>query len=270
MRRFIRLSTLPLLLLVAALPARSHELWIEPLAWQADPGEQLQADLINGQNFEGVRLPYLANSIVLFNLYSGGQATRVENRPGSRPALDQPAGDEGLHVVAYQSAISKVNYDEWEGFQRFAEHKDLGDVEAMHEARGLPRENFNEAYTRYSKSLIAVGSGEGSDRRLGLETELVALDNPYTAGTETIRVQLFYQGRERADEQVEIFERAPSGEIEVTTTRTDGDGIAAIPVKPGHDYMLDAVVLREPTLRVAEQTGAVWETLWANLTFHAP
>lgn len=270
MRRFIPIATLKFLLLIAALPAQSHELWIEPLEWQADPGEQLQANLINGEGFEGVVQPYLANRIVLFNLFSENRATRVQNRNGSRPALDTPSHGEGLHVAAYQSSPSTLTYTEWQKFLNFVEHKDLGDVAAMHEERGLPSEDFIETYSRFSKTLFAVGAGEGSDRRVGLETELVALDNPYTAGGDTIRVQLFYQSGVRADEQVEIFDRDPSGEVTITTVRTDAEGIAEIPVTPGHDYMLDAVVLREPTSRLAEATSAVWETLWANLTFHVP
>jgi len=47
-------------------------------------------------------------------------------------------------------------------------------------------------------------------------------------------------------------------------------GVALVPVLAGHAYMLDAVVLREPSAVLAEQTGAVWETLWANLTFAVP
>jgi hypothetical protein len=34
--------------------------------------------------------------------------------------------------------------------------------------------------------------------------------------------------------------------------------------------MLDAVVLREPAAQLAADTGAAWETLWANMTFMAP
>jgi len=270
MRRFALFTILPLLLCVGALPGLAHELWIEPVEWQADPGAQLQADLINGEGFEGVRQPYLANRIVLFNLYSAERATRIQNRNGSRPALDAPSHGEGLHIAAYQSAPSTLTYTEWEKFLAFVDHKDLGDVAAMHEARALPRTDFVETYSRFSKALFGVGSGAGADRRLGLETELVALDNPYAAGGDTIRVQLYYQSALRADEQIEIFDRAPGGEVTVTTIRTDAEGIAAIPVTSGHDYMLDAVVLREPTSRMAEATGAVWETLWANLTFHVP
>jgi hypothetical protein len=39
-----------------------------------------------------------------------------------------------------------------------------------------------------------------------------------------------------------------------------------IPVKSGHEYLLDAVVLRAAD----PDDGAVWETLWAALTFAVP
>lgn len=270
MRRFALFTILPFLLSVGALPGHAHELWIEPVEWSADPGAQLQADLINGERFEGVRQPYLANRTVLFNLYSEARASRIQNRAGSRPALDVPAHGDGLHIAAYQSTPSTLVYDEWEKFVSFAAHKDLGDVAAMHDARGLSRELFTETYTRFSKTLFGVGSGAGADRRVGLETELVALDNPYTSGSGVIRVQLYYQADPRADEQIEIFDRAPSGAVTISTVRTDAEGIATIPVTSGHVYMLDAVVLREPSARLAEVTNASWETLWANLTFHVP
>ena len=81
-------------------------------------------------------------------------------------------------------------------------------------------------------------------------------------------VRLTYQGEPRADEQIEVFERDTGGEVTVTTLRTDGDGRALIPVKPGHDYMLDAVLMR--AVEPAFEGDPVWESLWANLTFGVP
>jgi hypothetical protein len=34
--------------------------------------------------------------------------------------------------------------------------------------------------------------------------------------------------------------------------------------------MLDSVVLREPSDEALEATGAVWESLWASLSFAVP
>ena len=246
-------------------------MWLEPLEWQVTPGDTLEAQLLNGEEFSGNRQPYLPNRFVMFNLFSEGRATRVQNRTGNTPALASPPHGDGLHIAAYQSTPNTLNYDEWEKFLRFADHKDLGDVAAMHDARNLSRDFFIETYPRFSKTLFGVGSGAGADRRIGLETELVALTNPYTeAQAGQMRVQLFYRGSPRADAQVEVFEKASDGGLRIFLVRTDGNGVATLPVRSGHDYMLDAVVLREPTSELAAATDAAWETLWANLTFHVP
>ena len=100
-----------------------------------------------------------------------------------------------------------------------------------------------------------------------METEFIALSNPYTDDlTQGMAVQILYQGAPRADAQIEIFDRAPDDEVTITTLQTDAEGRASIPVKPGHSYLLDAVVLRE-----APKGGdAVWQTLWAAITFSVP
>jgi len=87
-------------------------------------------------------------------------------------------------------------------------------------------------------------------------------------------VQVLYREKPRIGAQVEIFERrsdAPdAGPARITTVLTNDDGIALIPVKAGHDYLLDNVILRAPAPALAEAKGAVWETLWAALTFAVP
>jgi hypothetical protein len=180
------------------------------------------------------------------------------------------ASREGLNIVAYQSTAATITYANWEKFQKFVDHKDFGDVRPAHDARGLPDADFTESYTRYSKSLIGVGEGVGADVRIGLETEIVALTNPYTDDlTDGMQVQLFYGQDVRSDEQIEVFAKAPSGDVTVTLVRTNGDGIATIPVQSGTAYQLDAVVLRDATGQTLAD-GSVYETLWANLTFQAP
>lgn len=254
-----------------AAPVAAHELWIEPEAWTVAEDSKVTAALVNGQEFDGVELAYFPNRINRFELYLGQRGQLVTGRVGDSPALNAtPLGD-GLHIAAYVSAVSTVDYAEWAKFVSFAEHKDLGDVTAMRDANGLPADGFKEAYTRFSKSLIGVGSAEGTDQVIGLETEIVALANPFTDDLSAgMPVQLYYQGAVRANEQIELFERAPDGTVTITLHRTDDEGIALLPVQPGHDYMADAVVLRMPDSGLAMVTNAVWETLWANLTFHVP
>jgi len=182
------------------------------------------------------------------------------------------ARDEGLHIVAYQSTVATITYNTWEKFQKFVDHKDFGDVRTTHDARGLPEEGFKEAYTRYSKSLIGVGPAAGADTRMGLETEIVALSNPYVDDlSDGMRVQVFYGQEPRANVQVEVFEKpAEDTAVNVFTLMTDANGVATIPVKPSMTYQLDAVVLREPSAALAAERSVAWETLWANLTFRTP
>ena len=258
-------------LFVVATPAFAHELWLEPTDFQISTEAKLEARIVNGQEFKGSELSYIPQRVALYMIFSGERALPVQMRAGDRPGLLADSLGDGLHIVAYQTTISTITYDDWEDFSGFVAHKDLAIDQDAHVARLGSDTGFTEAYYRFSKTLIGVGSAQGEDRRTGLETEIVALENPYTDDmTDGFTVQLFYRNEMRGNEQIEVFDRAPDGTVSVSTVRTDPEGIADIVVLPGHDYMLDAVVLRQPSERVAASTGAFWETLWANLTFSIP
>jgi uncharacterized GH25 family protein len=262
---------LALILSLLSAPALAHEFWIEPLAYQVSADVKLEANIVNGQEFAGTKLAYLPQRFANFIVFAGQETVRVGGRAGDMPALNQDAVTEGLNVAAYQANNATVDYATWDKFQKFVDHKNFGDVLSRHTARGLPEDDFLEVYSRYSKTLIGVGHGEGSDRRIGLETEIVALTNPYTDDLSGgFQVQVYYRDDLRADTQVEVFKKASDGTVTIDLYRTDDQGIATFPVAPGHAYMVDAVVLLEPSAALMETTGAVWQTLWANLTFAVP
>ena len=56
----------------------------------------------------------------------------------------------------------------------------------------------------------------------------------------------------------------------VSYLQTNAQGKAIIDVLPGHDYLLDAVVLRVPEGGNNKKDDAVWESLWAATTFSVP
>jgi hypothetical protein len=245
----------------------AHEFWIEPLAYQVAPGAELVANLRNGERFSGTPLAFFDSRIARSEMRTGDKVSPFQGRMGDLPALvaTAPAAPD-LAVLVHQTAPQKLTYRDWETFAAFAEHKDFDDIRARHLARGLPETGFAERYTRFTKALVAVGDGTGADAPTGLETEFVALANPYTDPLpEGLPVLLLYQGAPRADAQVEVFAQAPDGTVEITLTRTDAEGRATIPLAAGHTYLIDAVVLRP-----APDGDAVWETLWAALTFARP
>ncbi len=246
----------------------AHELWISPIEYRVGEGATIVADFRNGENFVGTQLAFFDRSSTRLQVAGPGGIVDVKPRNGDRPAIEIEAGKAGLHVLAYETTPSRLTYKDWAKWMKFVDHKDLNAVAAAHTARGLPQENFKEGYTRHAKALVAVGSGNGQDAALGLETEIVALTNPYAANfDQNMRIEVLYQGQPRAQAQVEIFERAPSGAVAVTLTKTDDMGRAVINTQPGHTYLLDAVLLREP---MRDDDDIAWETLWAALTFQVP
>ncbi|MEO9515766.1 MAG: DUF4198 domain-containing protein [Paracoccaceae bacterium] len=244
----------------------AHELWIEPERWRFEKGDEIRADLLNGENFSGSKLAWIHNNVSRADVAFGPIQFQVSGRMGDRPALVTEAQQDGLAIVIHETTPSRISYKTWEKFQKFVDHKDLGITRTDHEAKGHPPEGFTESYTRHTKSLIAIGDGAGVDRAFGLQTEIVALTNPFADGfNNDMQIQLLYQGRARLNTQVEIFERAPDETVSVSTVKTDNAGIARIPVKSGHTYLFDAVVIRP-----GSQGNAIYDTLWAGLSFHVP
>lgn len=247
----------------------AHEFWIDPLAFEIAPGETLEAHLRVGTEFEGSSQAYLPRNFLRFEVLSGDEARAVEGRLGDIPALAMAEMSDGLAIAVHQTTENRLTWSEWARFEGFVDHKDLGDIVAMQAARGLDQIDVREGYSRFAKSLIAVGDGAGQDRRVGLRTEIVALANPYTDDVSGgLPVQVWLDDAVRADVQVELFERAPDGSVTITLHRTDAEGVAVLPVRSGSVYQADSVVL-EPVEPVAERDPE-WLTFWANLTFAVP
>jgi uncharacterized GH25 family protein len=249
----------------------AHEMWLDTKNFQPQIGDTVAIELRNGQNFKGINLSYFKNRIENFFWELNSAKTVVKSRSGDIPAMKTPALENGLMVVVYHSRPSTLTYKDWQKFDDFIQHKNLGLIEQVHESRNLSKTNFIESYKRFSKALIGIGPGQGNDRSYKLETEFVVLTNPYTEDTSNgITVLLLYQGIPRKHAQIEVFQRSSSGDVSVFYIKTNAQGKAIIDVLPGHDYLLDSVILRIPEGGTAQNSGAVWESLWAATTFSIP
>lgn len=258
-----------ILLCLWASVVSSHEFWIAPQKFQAEKNEDLSASFVNGENFKGSELAWFDNRVARAFAVVGDGTYPITGRLGDIPALKVPTKEDGLVVIAVETKPSTLTYRKPEKFRNFVEHKKLG-VDA--DAQDYP---FREIYTRHVKSLIGVASGIGADRALGLETEIIALQNPFTDNlTNGLEVIVNLNNLPRARVQIEVFEKAPDQTVSVFTLRSDAEGKAIVPVKPGHQYLLDAVTLRRPAeqslTNIASPADVEWETLWAALTFEVP
>lgn len=265
--------SLALALSLACFPfvAKAHEFWIDPVDHIVPEGGTISASIRVGELYKGSGYSFLPPQFRRFDYALGDTVAPVPGTIGDRPAVTMQAPGEGLVILIHETTDLIVSYTEFEKFRSFVEHKAAPWVLEDHAAKGFPTTKFREVYSRYAKSLVGVGDAAGQDRVVGLLTEIVALENPYTDDmTDGIDVQVFYDDAPRAGEQIEIFEKAPDDSVQVSTVTTDAEGRATIPVRPGHRYMLDSVVLREPAPDLAAAKDAIWESLWANLTFAVP
>ena len=239
--RLLTALALVLALILTGKGGNSHEFWIEPLAFV------VETDAPKGLH-------------------------PVKGRLGDFPALSLPPQGDGLVAVVHASTDELVTYPSWAKFKSFVADKELTGTLETHQEQNWPLQEIREVYSRYAKTLIASGSGNGADRASGLENEIVALANPYDNNLKSsLPVQVLYRGRPRKNIQIEVFtRRGPSGGVTKTRLRTDSKGIANILVLPQTDYLINAVTMRRPNPEKKLDMDVYWESLWASLTFRIP
>jgi uncharacterized GH25 family protein len=261
------------------LPLQAHEFWIEPSSFQPDPDQSITADILIGTDFLGASAIYVPDQIETFALLGTGAKSQSERyeitgRYGDRPAGKMPSGSPGLRIIVHQTAPIRLTYSDAKKFDEFAREKGFNDALVQHQSRGLPLDKITERYQRYAKSLIAVGGpekmGAGQDRHLGLAIEIVAEANPYQwPPLQSMPVRLYADGAPLANAQITVFTRHNPRHVETAKYQTDKDGRSNFALLAGRDYLVDSVILR-PMDGAVESGDAMWESIWASLTFQVP
>lgn len=254
-------------ILAAGDPSLAHEFWLAPQRHQLTIDEALIAKLMVGRNMRGTELPYLTNNFQSFTITDNLGTRPITGFEGDLPALNAEIRTTGLHVIAYQSTTSEAVFETWDEFLFYLSYEGLDEIADQHRARGLPESGIKEHYSRFAKSLVQVGAlrEQDSDQVIGAPLELVAEQNPYTPGLESVDFQLLRQGAPVAGRQVALFRY--DGEVRRHLFFTDDDGRINVTIQGGGSFLLNATDLQpvHPT-----DTGPVWESHWATLTFAIP
>jgi primary-amine oxidase len=252
-------------LICNAASTAAHEFWVAPQHYIVQLGTPIVGTLRVGEMLSSTDLPYSPSSFRSFTITTRFGTRDVPGIDGDVPALSYSAREPGLHVIAYHSTANQVTFDEWQTFLNYIADEGLDKIAKTHRARNLPDSGFKEAYTRYAKALVQVGpvDEQDHDTAKGLPLELVADDNPYTPGLETMRVTLVSHGKPVAGRQIAMFRY--DGEVSRTVVTTDARGQAAIPIENGGRFLLNAIDMQP----VVGDT-VVWASYWASLTFGLP
>lgn len=246
-------------------PLAAHEFWIAPADFTLAPDEPLVAELRVGERFAGDTFPYLPPRFVRFDLVAGAEVLPLPGRIGDDPALNVSDLPEGLVVLAYVSIPTSVTYADAAIYEAYLEQEGLEFAADRNAARGIDPVGMTERFTRHAKSLVAVGDGEGQDRRLGLKLEIVAGANPFRDDVAAgLPVQLFRNGTSFSDNLLRVYTRSPDGTVREDRLKTDSEGRAVVPTVSGATMLVSAVALDE------EEGAARWHSHWASLTFAVP
>jgi len=251
-----------LLWLVA--PASAHEFWIEPANFRPPVGKPLDVHLRVGQEFRGDAVIYLPETFVRFDTITARGKQSVTGIPGDDPAARLTPAEPGLMLIAFQSTPFELKLDA-KTFERYLAMEGLDGILAFRKQRGEQDKPAHEIYSRFAKSLIAVGGRDGgldARRPIGLRLELVPQAPVYRLKRDQpLEVQLLYESRPIANVQVMAFSKTqPKNKL---LARTDAQGRARFVLPHGDVWLLSAVHM----IPAPADTKADWESFWASLTF---
>jgi len=251
-----------------AFSAQAHEFWIQPLSYRLAAEEPLIADVRVGMDFGGNQLAYIPGTINALNITNADGTEKIVGRIGDIPSINTIPASGGLQIVTLFSTSSVLTWDDFQKFDDFVNLHGMGWVLARHTERGLPDVGFKEAYTRFVKSLVAVGDGAGQDRFTGMFFELVAGKNPYTDDmSEGMPITVMFKGQPLPDKQVDLFFRDPAGALTRLSVQSNSEGLAIVPNIGEGEYMINVVHMIEPFPEDQERTGVMWHSLWGSITF---
>src|SRR5262245_241354 len=169
-------KTIRCFFLVAVLPAVSdaHEFWLESSTYRPPARSVVRISSWLGERFAGQPILYDTDHCEKFELSGPGAETPVLGRSGGLTAFGR-VGSEGTYVVGYRS---KRYFHEMDAqrFEAYLKEEGLGRIVTERQKLGESAKVGREAYIRYAKSLLTVGTpgGDGYKRKLGHALEIIA------------------------------------------------------------------------------------------------
>jgi uncharacterized GH25 family protein len=251
-------------LLGLAAPAAAHEFWIEPANFRPPVGKPVDVQLLVGQEFRGDTMIYLPESFERFVTVNARGTRNIPGLPGDDPAARLTPVEPGLLLIAYQSTRYSLDMDA-PTFEKYLEKEGLDAIRAMRAQRSERAKPVREVYSRFAKSLLAVGGrddGLDASRPIGLRLEIVPQTPIYQLKPgQALEVQLLYENRPLAHAQLLAFSKKKlKTQLKL---RTDAHGRARFVLPHADIWMLSAVHM----IPAPADAKADWESFWASLSF---
>lgn len=228
-------------------------------------GDKLDLHLISVNQFTKTNeLKYEASKTAKFELLSPKKTDLLAMaKDSAAPIISIPVENEGLNTITMvrKSVTDDIESDDFikmledEGFAQYAE-----------KAKNGSKDSFREKYTWYLKSLIQVekNSGNGFDKPLNEDFEIILKDNPYKGsyGADII-AQVKLRGKAIANVNVMMYVKTADGRnIFAQKLSSDKEGQIYFKLSREGVYLLRALYT-EPS----KDKGADFETWLTSYTF---
>ena len=180
-------------------------------------------------------------------------------------------GDPGTYLIGVSTAARVFDLTA-EEFNEYLVHDGIVDVIEQRTAAGKTNDDDAERYSKHVKALVQVGDARSGQwaHQLGYPVEFMPLSNPYELGVgDELRVRFLRAGQPVANQLVyanyeDHHGHDEAGEhMEAVTTRTNGDGVATIPLSGTGRWYVRTIHMVETT----DEADVDYESNWATLTF---
>ncbi len=252
------------LLLLCALPALAHDLFIIPDQFVSEPGKTITVTYHNGHFPEsdvGPRPERLRD--VLLVSESGRQPVEDLQLAGGKTTAKVALPAAGNHLLTVRTIPNTIELAPPK-FTEYLRSEGLDWVIEWRERNGAADKPGLERYSKSVKSILQAGaSSDFYSHRLGLALEMTPEKNPYTTKVgDSLPLVLLLHGKPAPDVQVEMAWLHEGKATVKVAGRTGADGRIEIPIGSPGIWKLHSVLMERRT-----EPGIDWESYWTSLTF---
>ncbi len=252
---------------LAAAPARSHDLWLEPSPFSAKVNEAVHVSLRVGEHFKGESVARDPARIERFVMVGPEGERPVVGKEKDDPAGMTRASQSGVHAIGYVTRPTPIELGA-EKFEAYLKEEGFDRVIEERARLGESKKAGREEYSRSLKSLIRVGDAgvDGFDREVGLPLELVPMQSPFAAKAgDKIAFRLLLNGKPLTNTLVDAMSKRGESTTPPQSARTDERGEVTFTLGEPGTWLLCAVHMERSATESAD-----WRSTWTSLTFETP
>lgn len=246
--------------LIFSTAVSAHDFWILPHDAHNMVDDNVLYELRIGPGWPGKRTVRLPGLISTFDTWDAKGKREVSGHDGALVIGHIKSRVAGAMVTALTTNGARLTLPAQE-FEDYLQEEGLSKIIQARREAGDSGQPGTELFTRYAKTMTLVdGSSEGFDRVIGLERELVALNDPlhYQPG-KPFAIRLLASGK--ALEGIQVKAELNTTPPTMLKETTDSRGEVTFVLPKGGEWLFSAV-----DMVPEEVSDADWHSMWASLT----